>query len=229
VGITTRDPLLIIESSPVLALLPREKIRTLAAVAKFETCEQRTLLEAEGQTIGYFRYVIEGSVDLTATTADGKVSAIPVFPGTWATWMACMNDAPIPFDMWSSRSAIYLAVPRRAVRAAVSAHPEALLQVIEHAGAIQRALMAWVMNVSLQSPEKRIAFLLLQTSQGSWMTPETGGVAAITQEQIGNLGLGSRQRVGRLLRNLEQLRLIEIRYGAVYVPSWEKLNAYVFH
>ncbi len=132
------------------------------------------------------------------------------------------------WDMWSSRSACYLALPRRKVRAAVSQHPQALLHVIEYVGSIQRALIEWMLNVSLQPPQQRLAYLLLMSAQGSWTRPEPGGSAPITQEQIGNLGLGSRQRVGRLLRDLEKLALVEVRYGAVFVPSWQRLHAYVF-
>jgi CRP/FNR family transcriptional regulator, cyclic AMP receptor protein len=222
------DPQTIIANSQVLAVLPKEAVRALAAVARFERYGQRTLLVAKGNIPEHVRYVIDGSVDLTMFTRDGKVSALPVFPGTWATWLSCMSDRPMPWDMWSSRSACYLALPRQIVQTAVSQHPQALLQVIEYVGSIQRALIEWMLNVSLQPPQKRLAYLLLMSAQGSWTRPEPGGSAPITQEQIGNLGLGSRQKVGRLLRDLERLKLVELGYGAVFVPSWERLNAYVF-
>lgn len=224
------DALAILESNAVFAALPKDVVARLAALAKIERFEQRSLLVSKGQSPEHIRYVLEGSVDLTMTTPHGKATSLPAFPGTWATWLSCMSEQPMQWDMWNSRSAAFLALPRRQVRAAICDCPMALLQVIEYMGAVQRALMAWALNVSLQSPQKRLAYFLLMTSQGGWLRPQLGGGSTpYTQEQLGNLGLGSRQRVGRLLRELEELDLVEVKYGGVSVSSWEKLKAYVFN
>ena len=156
----------------MLSVLPQEAVRALAAVAEVERYEQRTLLVAKDSIPEYIRFVLEGSADLTMFTRDGKTSALPVFPGTWATWLSCMSDRPMPWDLWSSRSALYLALPRQMVRAEVSRHPQALLQVIEYVGSIQRALIEWMLSVSLQPPQKRLAYFLLMSAQGSWTRPE---------------------------------------------------------
>ncbi len=76
------DPQSIIENSQVLAVLPKDSVRALTALAKIEHYEQRTLLVAKGSVPEHIRFVVEGSVDLTMFTSDGKISALPVFPGT---------------------------------------------------------------------------------------------------------------------------------------------------
>jgi CRP-like cAMP-binding protein len=111
------------------------------------------------------------------------------------------------------------------VRSEVTRYPDALLKVIEHISEVNRFLIGWALGATLQSPERRLAYMLAVLSR---RTSRIAGSrqASITQEQIGGLGFGSRQRVARLLQSLEQRGLVETSYGSVFVPSWEGLNAF---
>jgi hypothetical protein len=50
--------------------------------------------------------------------------------------------------------------------------------------------------------------------------------AIVTQAQIAELGLGSRKRVGRLLRKFEERVLIEMHYGAISIRSVSLLRQF---
>jgi hypothetical protein len=218
------DPQELLKSSEVFQLLPPETFRTLLNASRIERYEHRTLLVRQGQRQEHLRYIVNGHIHLTMSTADGKSTGLPIYSGGWATWAGCFSEKTMALEAWSSKSAVFVAFPCRLVRAEVTKYPEALVRVIEHIIDTNRFLLTWVLNERVHSPEKRLAFMLMALLR---TTLERREQAVITQEEIGRLGFGSRQRVARLLRSLELQGLIEMRYGGVKVASWETLKAFI--
>jgi CRP-like cAMP-binding protein len=220
------DVLANLEHSEVFRLLPAEVLREVAVMARMERYHERTLLVPLGHVPEHIRYVISGSVDLTLSSADGRMASLPILPGQWATWLGCFSSSPVPHEIWSSKSAVFLAFPNHVVRKVVSSEPRAMLEVIEKICYTLRFLIAWTLSATAFSAEKRLAYLLLVASSGSAQTaPEAE--AAITQTQLAQLGFGSRQRVGRLLLNLKKHNLIDMKYGCIIIPSRENLKAFI--
>ena len=222
------DPLNILKGSEIFRLLPEAIVRDLASAGRVERYEQRTLLVSKGQRPGCLRYIVDGSLELLLSTTDGRVSSLPVASGNWANWVACLGDTALPYELWSSKSSVCMAYPRQQVYSAISKHPEALLKLIELIGERLHLLVRWTLYATLHSPEQRLGHLLLIVSGAQSSTSSPCREAAMTQEQIGQIGFGSRQRVARLLRNLEAKGLVQMSYGSVSVPSWERLNRFVF-
>jgi len=88
---------------------------------------------------------------------------------------------------------------------------------------------AWTLSSSVLAPEKRLACVLLMTATryegGDGLSRKT----TFTQTQLGAFGLGSRQRVGRLLQRLEHCGLVEIQYKQIIIPSMNKLDAFIYN
>ena len=218
----------ILNSSEVFQQLPKAALKELLVAARIERYEQRTLLVEKGQRPDHFRFILQGSIELISSTLDGRFTALPILSGSWASWLACFNASPLQYEVWAAKSTQCLALPRQLVCSAVSGSPDALLKVIDHIGETVRLLIAWTLGATVHSPEKRMGHLLLILSGAVGPSMKPAKHTAITQEQIGHIGFGSRQRVARLLRELEAKGLIEMRYGAVSVPSCERLSAFVF-
>lgn len=220
------DPLAILESSDTFSLLPTQALRDLASLARVERYQTRSLLVGQGRKPEHIRYIVEGYIDLLLTTPDGRSTALPLFAGSWATWLGCISEKPLPHEMWSSKSAVFVAFPRQQARDAIVSHQAALLSALEHIGDSNRYLMAWALGVNLHAPEKRLAYLLAVLARALDAAATHGGEMPITHEQIGQLGFGSRQRVGRLLAAIERRGLIETGYGEIIIPSWQRLIAF---
>jgi CRP-like cAMP-binding protein len=222
------DALHALRSSPVFRALPEQALVNLASKAKVERYGQRTQLAARGGLLDSFRFVVSGSVNLALSSVEGASGTLPILPGKWATWLGCFMKAPLPHDLWSSKSAVLISFPLHDVRAILSQSPDALLRVIEELGEIQRSLAIWNLATTAFAPEKRLAFFLFKAFSGELLVNPDTDVTAITQEEIGHFGFGSRQRVARLLRDLARLGLVELKYGAIRVPSLERLQAFAF-
>lgn len=167
-------------------------------------------------------YVASGSVDLTLTSAEGGVARLPITPGYWATWAGCFGSEPLQFDFWSSRSATLIAFPRDEVLQAFSRAPAALLQVIEFLSENVTVFNAWILSTTILSAEQRLAYLLLVLSARA----KAAGSEAleVTQEQLGMLGIGTRQRVSRLLGGLAKRGLIRLDNGRIVIVSRTRLE-----
>ena len=130
-----------------------------------------------------------------------------------------MLDGTIPHDLWAGASSVMLALPISFVRAAVCKNPEALLDVVLLLGESQRALMGWYFAVTLVSDERRLARLLFHLMDRDGAVGSDAATVKITQEEIGHLGLGSRQHIARLLTKLEEKGLIETSYGKIHIRA----------
>ncbi|MEZ5800032.1 MAG: helix-turn-helix domain-containing protein [Nitratireductor sp.] len=122
--------------------------------------------------------------------------------------------------MWSSAGASFLAFPATALRQCVASNPEALMRIILEVGNSLRLLIGWSLVSNLFLPEQRLAYALLAISSPREME--------ITQEQLGAIGLGSRQRVSRLLHSLEARGLVTTGYRSVSITDPDKLGAFAF-
>lgn len=221
------EPFEILRSCAVFAHLEEASLSGLAKLARREVHSQRTLLVANRSTPQHLRYVVRGRVDLTLVSDDGRAASLPAGPGKWATWLGCFHPAPIEHEMWSAAGSEYLAFPAVAVRKAVENNPRALMEVIRLIGDTTRTLIGWALASTLFTPEKRVAYALMAIV-GSQKANEAATPMRITQEQIGQMGLGTRQRVSRILKALADRGLVELSYGSIGVVSAERLASFIF-
>lgn len=217
----------ILDQSAVFRLLPTEARGMLAASATVERFRHRTLLAARGEPLKRVRYVIEGRIEMTLTTAEGQSAMLPINAGTWSGLTGGLSLKPLQHELWSSKAASYHSMPAALVRSALMRSPSALMQIIEHNGQSIRTLILWTLGAVLNSPEKRLAQLLAWASCTPTGADEPDTVA-MTQEQIGQLGFGTRQRVSQLLGSLQQRGFIEVRKGTVLIRSREPLIDFAF-
>lgn len=219
------DILSILRNCAVFASLDEARLRELAGAARMEAFANRTLLVANRTIPDVVRFVVRGRVDLTLNTEDGRAASLPVGPGRWATWLGCFHPVAIEHEMWSAPDSLYVAFPAALVRRAVENNPQALKVVIRLIGDTTRLLIGWALASTLFTPEKRVAYALLAIGEG---LAKSGAAIRITQEQIGQMGLGTRQRVSRILHGLAERGLVEVRYGSVTVPAPDRLAAFIF-
>ncbi len=225
----TIEPLAILRRSKVFRKLAPDVLRDIATTSRIERFKERSLIAQRGTILSSIRYIVEGGVELSMTTADGREARLPPHrPGDWATWAGCFVDTPLPHDLWAAPSSTMLTLPRQVVRSAVAQNSEAMLETLDSIGKSLRALMSWHFSVSLASDQQRVAQLLFHLAERNRRIGDERSDASVTQEQIAQLGLGTRQRVARLLRGLEAQNLIEMHYATVTVRSLERLREFGF-
>lgn len=219
------DLLKTLGEATVFRRLAPNVLAELAAVARIERFRERTLLVQRDTRPEFIRYVVEGRADPSTSTPEGRESRLAAHrQGDWVTWGGCLLDSAVPHDLWAGASSVMLAFPVSVVRAAVGASPEALLDVVRLLGESQRALMGWYFALTLASDERRLARLLFHLRERDGAVDGDAATVKITQEEIGHLGLGSRQHIARQLKKLEEKGLIETSYGQISIRTVSGLH-----
>jgi CRP-like cAMP-binding protein len=138
------------------------------------------------------------------------------------------GPTPDPLLVLKSNAAFRLLSPEELteILRAVAKNPDALLQVIEYLSENVAVSAAWILSATIFSAEQRLAYLLLVLS--ARFRAADSESPAITQEQLGMLGLGTRQRVSRLLRSLASRGLVEICDGRIVIPSRGRLEEFAY-
>jgi len=224
---TDAEALTVLRASAVFAGAAPADLAHLAGLARQELYPVRALLVARGARPDRLWCVLEGAVELGLYAEDGRPALLgPILPGGWATWLGCFHPAPMPHDLWTVPATRLLAFPAAAVRDLAAANPGVQGRVIERIGERMRELIGWTLAAGLSDPERRLAYLLAVISRG--LPGPAGGPAelSLTHDRLAAMGLGSRQRVARLLTRLAARGLVELRYGRVLVRSRKRLEAF---
>lgn len=217
-----------LRESFVFGPVPFDAQRRLANLGRRERFEIETVLCAGGEHLDVLRFIQAGTIrPVLRTEAGAAISGAPMACGMWATWPGVFCEPPVPHDLVASPGTECLAFPASAVRETAIAHPEVYRRVIEEISAILRGLMTLSLTSGYNDDERSLARAVLAGCRAA--NPRSDGpvVIEMTQEQIGRLGFGSRQRVARLLRSLASSGILEARYGQIIVPSQRALEAYL--
>lgn len=208
----------ILLQSPVFASCDREGVERLARLGRVERFDNPSLLAAQGGTPEVIRHIRKGRVDLLRIAGSGQAARIPIIAGGWATWLGCLYNQPIEHELWSSADAEYVAFPSTAVRELIESNPKALKAVLAQVGGTLRLMIGWSHAHTLLTKEQQLVFILqaigMKSADGEGHDP-----IRISHEHLGQIGIGSRQLVGRLLEALEQRGLVEVGYGTVRLVS----------
>ena len=223
------ETLSILKGSKVFRHLPLDVLRQIATTARTEHFTKLTIVVHRQSVPQHIRYIVAGGLGTSLTTSDGKAAMLPPDrQGRWAPWAGCFIRTPLPHDLWCMPSSTFLAFPASTVRAALSNNPQALLEAIDMIGTAMRAVIAWALAVHLTSDEKRLAQLFCYISEKRLDAISGGIETMLTQEQIAQLGFGSRQHVSKILRTLDSKGLVEVHYGHITIPSLVELHKFAF-
>jgi CRP-like cAMP-binding protein len=221
------EPLAAIRNSFVLSALPTEVQAELAALAREEIYQPGSLLARAGELPDRLWYVSHGAVEIGLYSREGRsVLLSPIVAGGWATWLACFSPAPLPHDLWTGPETRLLAFPSDVLRRMAAAHPAIYPRLIERIGDRVRELIGWSFSSTLVDPERRLAYLLVHNCREMRRPSDGPYILNLSHERIGQMGIGTRQRVARLLTALESRGLVSTRYGQVEVPSLSQLDAF---
>lgn len=214
--------------SYVFGVLTQEPLARLAKLARFERFDEPTTLCSIGGTLDALRYVRSGAIrPVRVSSGGGAVSLVPMVAGIWATWPGAFCADPLPHDLVADAGTTCLRFPKRAVVELAAAYPVLYPRVIDELSRTVRGLMALIMTTSEAKDERSLARGLLAVCLAFGEGRKRGVTLEMTQEQIGKLGFGSRQRVAVMLKKLSEAGVVDARYGRLIVKDVGRLEAWL--
>lgn len=220
------DPYQLLKNARVFGSLPDTVLTKLSAVARIEHYELPTLLHGSAVQVPWLRQVLAGSLDLVVRQARGEEVVLAEMEfGSWLPWFGVVNQQPMPYEIWSSAKAEFLALPAQHVRDVCAAHPHLYLAVMNEIGARMLQLMEWTAQSVLLLPEQRLAKLLHLLARAQGVSGNAGQLK-VTQARLARLAACSRQSVNPLLNDLKSRGLIAGGYGKLQIGDMAALQRF---
>lgn len=204
------DTLRFLSGTNPFSALPAQELQRLVEIADRRSVPKGQRLYAEGDQAGQTYVVLEGQVQITRTSSDGKPLTIEVLkPGELFGCVGCAAAGEYPCEATAGTSATVASFPMGVVTQLLERHP-----------AFSRALY-WDMSrrmreaqklrtLGAESVEKRIAGVLL------WLEGKFGPHLPFTRQAIAEMASTTPESAIRTL--------IEFRRRGFITTGWKKIT-----
>lgn len=225
----TGQPEQIIRDLPLLARLPREEMRALAARGRMRSYAPGATLVAEGEPGNALHVVVEGRVRISVTSGLGDEAIVAVIgPGDCLGELSLLDGRPRSASAIASVATKTFVVTREAFVAWVSERPAAALALLETLSLrLRRADEALADFIFLDLPH-RLAKQLLQLAR--MQHPEASDVDGarlqVTQSELAAMLGVSRESVNKQLNLFAREGWLALARGAVAIKDAAALRTF---
>jgi CRP/FNR family cyclic AMP-dependent transcriptional regulator len=221
-SLTTRREFL--HRVPYFTELPDDLLRELAAAAIEQRYARGQVIFTEGEPCAGFHVVARGEVRIYKLSPQGREQVLQqAGPGNTYNEVAVWDGGPNPASAMAATDAVIWIIPRERMHRLALARPELAWALLESIAQRTRHLVQVVEDLALRSVKSRVARLLLTEAERSADEDELRRDQMITQaEMAARLGT-VREMIGRALRDLADVGLIEFDRHRIVILDREGL------
>jgi CRP-like cAMP-binding protein len=227
-GVQDHDIVGVISRSPWFAGLPSAAHDSLAEAARIRSYRKHSYLFTTGEMTSDIFCVLSGRIRLMITSALGQEFAITDFePESWLNEAALAIDMPRMIDAQVNESATVLVIPRNAVVNVGAQHPEMYQKLFVDHVTRTRGFYLLMQGMAFYPLKARLAFWLLQLAEDHGQETEHGVLidSNLSQAELAQLSLGSRQRINKILSQWREQGLIELQSNHYLIHDIAALQA----
>ena len=205
--------------------LPPDLQRSLLAAARLRVLTAGQYLFKRGDPPCGVYAVLEGTVRISAVSAQGKEAVLSLVETPYWFGEICLFDnLPRTHDALATGACRLLQVPQAAMLGILEQHPLFWREMALLMSHKLRLSLINIEQISLMPASKRLAHRLLMIAQGYGEVEQARRVLQLPQEDLAAmLGL-SRQTINSLLKALEQQGIIGLSYGAIEIRDLNGLR-----
>ncbi|ACA88807.1 Crp/Fnr family transcriptional regulator [Shewanella woodyi] len=212
--------------SGVFSVCSQDEIDYILSQLKTNKYKNETVIAHREDVGDQVRFVINGSLNIVATSLDGKeVRFPPIGPQRWVGWISCFDNQILSHDWVATAKSEVISVPGAVIRKLCENNPALYPKVMTEINRQFKLLMSWTEFVSLHSLTARVRMLvqILAQISATPMDDQPGWLQVdVTQEHLASFLNLSRQTANKLLVELEKEQIISIGYRKILINS-EKL------
>jgi CRP-like cAMP-binding protein len=209
----------IISRSPWFEGLPDEPIARLIESARVRSYRKNSYLYTSGEMGSEVFCLLSGRVRLLLTSAIGQEYAVTDYdPGTWLGGEFLSGDNPARLDVLINETVTALTLPRTLVLEVANEHPQVFKNLFADYMVRFSGLMLLLQSMAFYPLRSRLAFWLIELFQKHGHEEEAGIYLDehLSQTDLAQLSLGSRQRINKILSEWRELGIIQIE-GSRYL------------
>ncbi len=202
-----------IASSPWFADLPNSAIDFLCQQSRVREYEKNSYLFATGETTTDVFCLLSGRIRLLLTSALGQEFAITTLEtGAWINDAGLAGDEPRLLDAQAMQSCLVLKIPAKAVRSVGDKHPVMYRGLFNDHVQRTRGVYTLLQGMAFYPLKARLAGWLLElvNRHGRAATRGEAIDLSLSQNELAQLSLGSRQRINKILGEWRERKIIEL-------------------
>lgn len=214
---------------PLFATIDEATLARLAAECELRRLDRGELIFQAGDPAEAFFVVVGGQIRLFVAAPNGQEKVVQIFgPGQSFAEAVMFLGVPAPLAAQALSEAIVLAVPRQAVLAEIARDSQFALRMLAGLSRRLHGLVQDVEAYSLRNGVQRVIGYLLNERNSPGRTADGTPMVSLP---VSKGTLASRlsltpEYFSRVLRELEEARLIEVDKRDIRILDAEKLAAY---
>ncbi|MFT5677447.1 MAG: CRP/FNR family cyclic AMP-dependent transcriptional regulator [Paraglaciecola sp.] len=207
---------------------PISVFQTLFKAARVKHFENKTFLYRLGEEGEFVYCVLQGFVRIKITSVQGQEFAITEFSNNaWLGEFALADEPARMFEAQALEDSIIIEIPKRLVKQLAEEH-KIIYQNLFLAQTKRTLQMCELLSGMLFYPlSSRVAGRLLWFAQHCGQQTDNGILIKkkMSQQELADLTLGSRQRVNKILKKFEQEQILTLASQTFLVRNIDALKA----
>ncbi len=209
----------IISQSPWFQELPEKALTRLTEAAKVRTFRKNSYLYTSGEKGSEIFCILAGRVRLLLTSAIGQEYAVTDYDaGTWLGGEFLSGDNPARLDAQINETTTILTLPRTLVMEIANQHSEVFKSLFSDYMVRFAGVMTLLQGMAFYPLRARLAGWLIELIEKQGQEKDEGIYldAHLSQNDLAQLSLGSRQRINKILGEWREQGIIELE-GSRYL------------
>lgn len=215
---------------PVLSGLPEKGLSEAAQIAKVRCFDEKALICNKGEPQSSLMVIAQGAVRINSMSSKGKEVTLMIFEaGGWFGDNVFSPGMPRIFGATAHSGVTLLELPGDKFRQLLAKYPQSYPTILDLLSRRLWSAISVIEYDAIRGIEERIArrLLLLAEYQHNQAINTQPCVVRVTREHIANMMGLTRQSVHKVLKNLESIGMLELKYGSVTITNPKRLEAHI--
>ncbi|MCK9285328.1 MAG: Crp/Fnr family transcriptional regulator [Rhodocyclaceae bacterium] len=207
--------------------LPPGVQEEIDAISNFRNVPQGGMIFRAGGACTELVQIRAGEAKVSSCNREGREAvAALIRPGDWIGVSEIFSGLPTMSDVLALSPVKLRAIGKRDFEALIDRHPVLARHLLRLLSLRFSAIYYMDVDRSVLTLKERVlkTLYMLSFSHGKTAGDEDGILIALSQAELGKLLAASRQNLNRVLKGLEQERLLTVRYGGVRLHGLEAIR-----
>ncbi len=221
------DIVAVVSRSPWFKELPADALRQLSQSARIRSYRKNSYLYTTGELHGDVFCILSGRIRLLLTSAIGQEYAVnDIEPEAWVGEQFLVGEAPTALDAQVAEESTVLVIPRAAVLQIADKYPQIYRLLFEHTMERSRRVFILLQGMAFYPLRSRLAGWLLSMIEEHGQKADEGIYLDVnlSQNDLAQLSLGSRQRINKILSEWREREIIALEGSRYLIRDLDALS-----
>ena len=214
---------------PLFSGLEKEDLNTLASIVTRKEFGKRETLFHQGDPGEEFMILTEGSVKVELMNAEGKELTLTILtPFQFLGELALLDDVPRSATVVSMENSVLLSVNKRDFARLLESYPRMSIPMLRQLTRRVRVLTDDIASMAFLDSYSRVTRKILNLAEEMGQTNPDGHILIdrpLTHQQLANLVGTTRETVTKILNEMKDNGLLDIRRHRITILDREELLA----